>query len=239
MGAIAAEQGGDVIAFNYATMPAQAAAEARQCAVRIRTRSKGVVEAIVESGADLLSIKDQLPHGAFGDWLRAECDMSERTARNFMAAARAFKGKTATVADLTPTTLYMLAAVSPDARGAIISRIDGPSLERPADELVKDALWEVRQAAKRAREDAKLSPTQRKAQERRRAAQRALQATQAQRMEREAAQRAEAMGKVVRTLVERFGRASDDLATMLDQAAVYNLGRALRKTLHPDDRQFQ
>lgn len=48
----------------------------------------------------------------FLPWIEAEFEMSENTARRFMDVARVYGSKSSTVADLTPSALYELAAPS-------------------------------------------------------------------------------------------------------------------------------
>jgi hypothetical protein len=66
---------------------------------------------IVEIGRDLIAMKKALGHGHYLEWIEAEFDMSETTARNFVNVATRFS-KSATVADLSPRILYELAAPS-------------------------------------------------------------------------------------------------------------------------------
>ena len=56
---------------------------------RIRERVKKTVEDIIDVGNDLLAVKEALPHGQFGPWLKAEFGWSERSAQNFMSRGRA------------------------------------------------------------------------------------------------------------------------------------------------------
>ena len=79
---------------------------------RIRARVRRTAEDIIAVGHDLTKVKAQLGHGKFLDWIDREFGMSERSARNYMAVATWAEGKSATVADLAPSTLYRLAAPS-------------------------------------------------------------------------------------------------------------------------------
>jgi hypothetical protein len=96
--------------FDYAGLPDTVAAEARRIVDRYRERGQNH---ILETGRDLIRMKKALGHGAFGAWITAEFNMSERTAHNYMRAAEAFDGdKSAIVALLPPSTVYALAAKS-------------------------------------------------------------------------------------------------------------------------------
>ena len=77
---------------------------------RIRAAMRRSVEDIISIGQDLALIKAKLPHGQFGSYIMEKFSFSERAAQNYMNAAAAFKGKTATVAYLPATALYELAA---------------------------------------------------------------------------------------------------------------------------------
>jgi hypothetical protein len=98
--------------FDYSLLEAQVAKQARSAADRIRERVKKTVEDIIEVGNDLLAVKEALEHGHFGAWLRAEFGWTDRTARNFMAVAEQFGGKTETLSEMKidPTAAYLLAA---------------------------------------------------------------------------------------------------------------------------------
>jgi hypothetical protein len=85
------------------------AAEMQEVANRIRRRMKAM---IVDTGEDLIKIKDRLEHGAFLRWLEQECHLSERSAQRCMRAARWARGKPVTVTDLPPAILYLLSASS-------------------------------------------------------------------------------------------------------------------------------
>lgn len=59
-------------------------------AERIHARQRRGVGMIVENGRDLLTVKEKMGHGRFGGWLRRKFGWSERTAQNYMNAAKAF-----------------------------------------------------------------------------------------------------------------------------------------------------
>jgi hypothetical protein len=86
--------------------------EMEEIADRIRARIRRTVEDIIESGRDLATVKDSMEFGEFTKWLDREFSMTDRTARNYMRAAAWAEGKTEIISDLSPTTLYLLAAPS-------------------------------------------------------------------------------------------------------------------------------
>jgi hypothetical protein len=137
--------------FDYAGLPANVVKEARAAADRIRKRHASQIRAIIETGKDLLRVKDSLEHGQFGRWLRAEFQMTERTAQNYMNAAAMFGEKSETISHLPPTMVYAVAAPStPEpVRKAVFAKIDaGQPIE--AAEVRKDldnARWAETRAA--------------------------------------------------------------------------------------------
>jgi hypothetical protein len=135
-----------VVGFNYDLLEAKVAEQARSSAERIRQKVKKTLESIIEVGNDLVAVKEALPHGQFGPWLRAEFGWSERMAQNFMAVAGAFGPKTEIIADLAiqPTAAYLLAAPSaPDeARQAALERAEAG--EQITTAVAKEILAETR-----------------------------------------------------------------------------------------------
>jgi hypothetical protein len=89
-----------VVGFNYDVLETEVAEQAQSAAARIREKVKRTVEDIIEVGKDLLAVKEALPHGAFGRWLKAEFGWGERMAQNFMSVAERFGPKTEMIADL-------------------------------------------------------------------------------------------------------------------------------------------
>lgn len=135
--------------FDYSGMANDAAIAARAAAGRIQRRTAKQIEAIIETGRDLVSIKAMLDHGQFTAWATAELGMSIRSIQNYMSAANLFGNKSATVAHLSPTAIYSLTSPSlPDeARAAIVGRIE---TERLGETEVLDLMAEARSAAKQA-----------------------------------------------------------------------------------------
>lgn len=90
-----------VVGFNYDLLETKVADKLRATADHIRSKVKKTLEDIIEVGNDLLGVKEALPHGQFGPWLKGEFGWGERMAQNFMSVAERFGAKTAIIADLT------------------------------------------------------------------------------------------------------------------------------------------
>ena len=121
--------------------------------------------AIIETGRDLLAVKQSLEYGQFCVWIPTECGFSTRTAQRYMSAAEFAESKNDTVSLLSPTCLYLLAAKSTPTSVVteVISRIE--SGENVLDDDIKMILGEARSArreitakARLERRKAKLSP---------------------------------------------------------------------------------
>jgi hypothetical protein len=155
--AMAKEAKGELVVverrFDYSPLEAKTAEKVQASAERIREAVKRTIEDIIAVGAELLSVKEKLPHGQFGPWLRAEFGWTERTARNFMAVAEQFGPKTEMISDLQiePTAAYLLAAPSaPDeAREAAVERAQAG--ERITARVAKKILAEERKKPGRRR----------------------------------------------------------------------------------------
>ncbi len=135
-----------VIGFNYDLLETKVAEKVRSSADRIRQKVKKTLEDIIEVGKDLLAVKEALPHGQFGPWLRAEFGWGDRMAQNFMAVAESFGPKTEIIADLAiqPTAAYLLAAPSApnEARQAALERAEAG--EQITTAVAREILAETR-----------------------------------------------------------------------------------------------
>ncbi|WP_210348695.1 DUF3102 domain-containing protein [Bradyrhizobium sp. CCBAU 53338] len=112
-------------AFDYGDMPSVETTVLRAQAARIRKLNKSVMASIIEIGNDLIAAKQKLPHGSFARWIESECGFSDKTAQNYMGAARLAEGKTELISLLAPAVAYKLAAKSapPPAVANVIDRL--------------------------------------------------------------------------------------------------------------------
>jgi hypothetical protein len=99
-------------AFDYGSMSASDADGLRAKADNIRRLSQSSTAQIIELGHELMEVKQQLPHGRFENWVRAECGINIRTAENYIRAAQLAKDKNETVSLLPPGLVYRLASKS-------------------------------------------------------------------------------------------------------------------------------
>ncbi len=98
--------------FDYSCLDAPTSQFVQQQTGEIRMLMRRTAQDIFEIGQKLIEVKTKLGHGHFLDWLSAEFEWTERTARNFMRVAEVFKSETVSDLQLAPSALYILAAPS-------------------------------------------------------------------------------------------------------------------------------
>lgn len=207
--------------FDYGALPSATAGATKAATDRIRRRVAGQIKSIIETGDDLLHVKELLEHGQFTAWLTAEFGMTDRTARNYMAAASAFKGKSETISVLPAATVYALASAPEETRNIVVGRLEAG--ERPDEGSIRDLLLDAAYERKKAATEAKKSPEQRsreKTRQRRRDADRERENKQ---HEDKAAAQSLATERAVRLIFDAFGGRVDDLIQLLDDGEYHNL----------------
>ena len=150
-------------AFYYSTVGANVARDLQHTARLIRDR---MAASVIETGGDLIAVRERLEHGQFIAWVETECDLSPRTAQRMMAAAEWAKGKNDTVSHLLPTVIYALSAPSTPAEihDAALAKIEAGERVEPG--VLKAEITEAKQKAAQA---LRLTPEERARWERREA----------------------------------------------------------------------
>jgi hypothetical protein len=213
--------------FDYSALDHAVGAEARATADRIRER---IESSYLDTGRDLLGIKVKLGHGYFGKWLNAEFDMSERTAQNLMSLAEYANDKPATVANLSTTAVYKLAAPSTptSVQEEIEQRVikgEHPST-REIEEQIAAAKEELATEAAKARKLKVKSPAATRAMEKREKDKEDRERHESEEAERLRAKRDRAAREAVELLQGRLG---DDLVRFTELCA--RAGSALMPAL--------
>ena len=100
--------------FDYTILDTETSRFVQQQTGEILGLMKRTAQSIVEIGLRLISVKERLGHGRFGDWLEAEFGWNKRTAQRFMVVAEQFGDKCDKLSqiELAPSALYILAAPS-------------------------------------------------------------------------------------------------------------------------------
>jgi hypothetical protein len=93
--------------FDYGELDGKVANFLRGHADRLR---RSIAKSLVQIGRDLLGAKHYLSHGAFVRWVESEVGIPARTAQGYMKIAQWAEGKSANVAHLPPSALYILSA---------------------------------------------------------------------------------------------------------------------------------
>lgn len=98
--------------FDYATLDAETRSVVQQQTSGIKTLMRRTAQDIINIGQKLIEVKEQLGHGQFRTWLKAEFDWSVRTAARFMQVATKFKNAKLAHLDIAASALYLLAEPS-------------------------------------------------------------------------------------------------------------------------------
>lgn len=97
-------------AFDYATLESETRAIVQRCTSDLRSLTKRTTCDTAKTGEILIAVKTRLKHGQWLDWLVAEFDWSEQTARQFIHVAQWAKSTTFVDLSFDSTALYRLAA---------------------------------------------------------------------------------------------------------------------------------
>ncbi|MBW4431131.1 MAG: DUF3102 domain-containing protein [Pelatocladus maniniholoensis HA4357-MV3] len=98
--------------FDYAALEPETQIVVQQHTHKIRTLIRRSARDIIDIGQNLISVKEQLEHGQFRNWLKAEFDWSVRTAARFMQVATKFTNANLAHLDIAASALYLLAETS-------------------------------------------------------------------------------------------------------------------------------
>ncbi|MEC4804742.1 MAG: DUF3102 domain-containing protein [Jaaginema sp. PMC 1079.18] len=99
--------------YQFSDLDPKTRDEIKERTDRIRGLMQRTLQDIIEIGKELLEVKQRLPHGQFGDYLRVEFDWSWQTANNFMNTASQFgNGEIENGLEIAPKALYILSSKS-------------------------------------------------------------------------------------------------------------------------------
>ncbi len=146
--------------------------ELRMITEVIRARVRHWSDDVIEIGKDLSTVKGQLPHGDFQDWVEGQLGMTIRTAQNYMSAAKLVEAKGETISLLPPATIYLLASkATPDEiTDRVVAALEAGNTINPR--LIHDEVAAARADAQAAaftemRRDARSPEAKRRAERRR------------------------------------------------------------------------
>ena len=96
--------------FDYGPLGESARIAVQQKTAEIRSRMNKAARNIIEIGERLIAVKEQLPHGQFRHWLKAEFGWGKTTAHRMMKVATTFKCPNLDHLTVSPSALYRLAS---------------------------------------------------------------------------------------------------------------------------------
>ncbi|ACB52027.1 hypothetical protein cce_2679 [Crocosphaera subtropica ATCC 51142] len=102
----------DLKNFNYQELNPQMRHEVQELTLDIKNRLRRCAQDIYIIGDNLCKIKEQLQHGQFRTWLKAEFDWSVSAANKFMQVSQQFQLNDLETVEISPSALYILAAPS-------------------------------------------------------------------------------------------------------------------------------
>ena len=232
------------VGFDYGAMELPERSAMQLSADRIRERLSSIHRDFLAIGAELMRVKERVPHGTFTAWVEAELGMTPRSAQNYMAAAALVQSMPEpareTVSLLPPTTLYKLAAPSTpkEVVAEVVQAAEAGALPpttaivQRIDEAAREAR-EVKAAQKakpgRTEDDAKKIIAKR----------RAAQAAQRERMRQEETKAREERERVnadlkalARRLVTEHRDVMKEVSDALEGPSYWDFGRILRDALN-------
>jgi Protein of unknown function (DUF3102) len=123
------EHGLNRLAYDYPGVDPQIRERVEKEEVEICQNLITAKHAAIKIGERLLQVKQLLPHGHFGRWVRARCDFTEHTASNFMNAA-AFAARHKKLTKISQTGLFLLAAprLDENIRQRVIEAVEAGSV---------------------------------------------------------------------------------------------------------------
>lgn len=98
--------------FDYAVLSPQIRTLVQSKTSELKSLMRRSSQDIIDIGQNLIEVKEQLGHGNFGAWLKAEFDWSLRTAGRFMQVVTQFKSANLANLSIAVSALYLLAEPS-------------------------------------------------------------------------------------------------------------------------------
>lgn len=149
--------------YDYSGLPVNVAKQVRSAANRIKKRLKRTVSDIIQTGLDLIAVKEQLSHGEWGVWLEAEFEWNRSQAERFINVSSKFCNlQNLDSLPIRTSALYLLAqpSVPQEARDEALGKAESgePITVAAAKEIIAShrepadsGPLEITEAAKRLR----------------------------------------------------------------------------------------
>jgi hypothetical protein len=150
--------------FDYGVLNEAQRIHIQVKAESIKARMKRTAEDIIAIGCDLREVKEELDHGQFKQWIKAEFAMSYDTALNFMQVAKKFaeriEYKNGKFPFLPASVLYELA--TPSTPDTIIEQVQSREIPATLEAIkaAKEAQRQAEQAEQQARAETQATQRQ-------------------------------------------------------------------------------
>ena len=102
----------DVVTFDYTELDRETRDTIQQNTTEIKSLMRRTSQDIIHIGQKLRAVKQQLEHGRFRKWLKAEFDWSVSASTKFIQVSEQFKCVNFTHLNIANSALYLLAAPS-------------------------------------------------------------------------------------------------------------------------------
>ncbi|MEK4425145.1 DUF3102 domain-containing protein [Solibacillus sp. FSL K6-1523] len=107
-------------------------------AIKVQTQTM-VLQASSEIGKRLIEVKEQLPHGEWGQWLKDNVEYSQSTANNLMQIHHEYKANSQAFGDLTYTKAVALLGIDPGEREEFAKEVNAEEIStRELQKLIKE-----------------------------------------------------------------------------------------------------
>ena len=98
--------------YNYTMLEPEIRIVVQRRTSEIKSLMRRTASDTIEIGQKLIEVKEELEHGEFGKWLKAEFSWGLTTAWKLMKVAETFKSSHCEDLDITPSALYILTGTS-------------------------------------------------------------------------------------------------------------------------------
>jgi hypothetical protein len=102
----------EILTFDYTELDSDTRATIQQNTAEIKSLMRRTSQDIIHIGQKLRAVKQQLEHGRFRKWLKAEFDWSVSASTKFIQVSEQFKCVNFTHLNIANSALYLLAAPS-------------------------------------------------------------------------------------------------------------------------------
>lgn len=107
-------------------------------AIKVQTQTM-VLQASSEIGKRLIEVKEQLPHGEWGQWLKDNVDYSQSTANNLMQIHHEYKANSQAFGNLTYSKAVALLGINAEDREEFAKEVNAEDIStRELQKLIKE-----------------------------------------------------------------------------------------------------